>query len=142
MYKFKGYDWTELAECWGIKVERKPLNVFTSDGKKDKDLNLSVPEKIEVIHHINGTTMKFLVEDEEEVLAEKIKQHIRSNLTFGGDGFKDKKMREDLNNFLTVLIKEEEQWGYNAPVYKGILEVEDDFTFSKWVCDNLERLWT
>lgn len=139
-YEFKGYDWMELAECWGIKVERKPLNVFTTNGKEDKDLNLSVAEKIEVVKHINGMTMKFVVDDEEEVYAEKIKQHIRKSLTLGEDGFDNKQIREDLNNFLKKLIEEEH--GYNTPVYKGILEIEDDYTFATWVCGNLERLWT
>jgi hypothetical protein len=23
-YQFKGYDWTELAECWGIRIENRP----------------------------------------------------------------------------------------------------------------------
>lgn len=140
-YKFKGFDWTELAECWGITAEPQPFMVNVVGESEPHELG-KVSEKIEVTKFINGIKMVFTIDDEEEVLAEKVKQHIFSNIDFSGDGFKDKQMRKDLESFLNELIKEEEEHGYNAPVYKGILQVESDETFAKWICYNLESLWT
>lgn len=100
-YKFKGFEWVELAECWGIAVD-----------------------------------------DEEEVLAEKIKQHIYSNIDYSRGEFRDKQMRIDLEDFLEALIEESEEIDYNTPVYRGILAVESDETFAKWICNNLETLWS
>lgn len=137
-YKFKGFDWVELAECWGVIVEEKPI---LDDSPKLKEI-FKTKEKIEVTKFINGTKMVFTVDDEEEVLAEKIKQHIYKNLDYDVGRFKDKQMRVDLEDFLKALIKESEKIDYNTPVYKGILAVENDETFAKWICSNLETLWS
>lgn len=141
-YEFKGFDWTELADCWGITVEEQPINVVGLEDNSELEEMFKVKEKIEVTKLINGMKMVFTVDNEEEVLAEKVKQHIRNNLALGGDGFKDKQIRIDLENFLKALIKESEKIDYNAPVYKGILEVESDEVFAKWICNNLETLWS
>lgn len=139
-YKFKGFDWTELAECWGITVEEKPLNII-SDDQEFKDM-MKVPESIEITKRINGMKIVFTVIDEEEVLAEKIKQHIMSNIGLGNGEFENKQIRIDIEEFLKALIKESKQTDYNYPVYEGILKVKSDHSFATWICDNLERLWT
>lgn len=142
VYEFKGFSWGELAECWGITVEEQPMNVIGIDDEPELKEIFKTKEEIEVTKYINGMKMVYTVDDEEEVLAEKIKNHIQSNLDSSGKGFKDKQMRKDLDSFLHALINEEEKLGYNAPVFKGLLEVEDDKSFAKWICHNLERLWT
>lgn len=140
-YKFNGFDWVELADCWGITVQEKPMNVTGLDHEPKLKEMFKTKEKIEVTKFINGMKMVFTIDDDEEVLAEKIKQHIRSNLDFSKGGFKNKQIRIDLENFLKALIKESER-DYNTPVYKGILAVESDETFAFWICNNLETLWT
>lgn len=142
VYKFKGFSWAELAECWRITVEEEPMNVIGLDDEPELKEMFKTKEKVEVTKFINGMKMVFTVDDDQEVLAEKIKKHIFSNLDAGGEGFKDKQMRNDLESFLHALIKEEEKISYNAPVFKGILKVENDASFAKWICNNLEELWT
>lgn len=139
-YKFKGFSWGELAECWGISVEDQPLNII-SDDEEFKEM-MKTPESIDITKNINGMKVVFTVDEEEEVLAEKIKNHILSNLELGSGDFKDKQIRIDLEDFLNALIEESKKIDYSYPVYEGILKVENDHTFAQWICGNLERLWT
>lgn len=132
-YIFKGYDWTELANCWGIEVKEKPLI-------KDSDLKIS--ERIDITKYINGMMITFTVDEYDEVLAEKVKNHIKSNLDLSSGNFKDDSMRDDIHNFLKSLIKESRELDYNYPVFEGILKIEDDYTLMRWICDNLHNLWT
>lgn len=139
-YKFKGFSWGELAECWGIKVEDQPLNIISND-EEFKEM-MKVPESIDITKYINGMKMVFTVNDEEEVIAEKIKNYIFLNIEAGSGEFKDKQIRVDLENFLKALIEESKKIDYSYPVYEGILKVESDHTFAQWICTNLESLWT
>ncbi|MDN4608968.1 hypothetical protein [Sporosarcina highlanderae] len=137
-FKFKGYDWSELAECWGLEVKEQPFFASGTDGEV---VNLgTIPEKIEKEYRINSTTMKVLLTDEEEVQAEKIKQFILSNLDAGG--FKHPHIRTDIHDFLKALINESEKLDYSTPVYEGLLKIEDDHTLATWITYNLEMLWT
>lgn len=136
-YRFKGYDWTELAECWEITVEEERIRAIGAESASFK-----FKEEIDVTKFINGMKMVFTVSDEEEVLAEKIKRYIHKSLYISEDSFKDRQIRTDLENFLKALIKESERTDYNAPVYRGILEIESDRVFAKWICNNLESLWS
>ncbi|MDW0115877.1 hypothetical protein QTL97_02835 [Sporosarcina thermotolerans] len=137
-YKFKGYGWSELAECWGLEIKEQPFTASTSDGEM---VNLgTIPEKIEKVYQINGTTMKVSLTDVEEVQAEKIKQFIWSNL--GNGGFKHPQIRTDILDFLKALIIESKELDYNTPVYEGLLKIDDDHTLATWITFNLEMLWT
>ncbi|MEK4025286.1 hypothetical protein [Sporosarcina sp. FSL W7-1283] len=139
-YKFKGHDWSELAQKWGVEVIAKPPKWAKQLNNEDDSWNL--PEEIEVTHLINGMRVKFNIDDEEEVLAEKVKQYIRFNIDYSKAEFKDRQMRADMNNFLKALIEQSKELDYNYPVYEGILSVECDYTFANWFCENLERMWT
>lgn len=141
-YKFKGYDWTELAECWGITVMDQMMNVIGLEDEDDEEIRdlFMTPESIDIRYHINGTPMIFTTEDEEEVLAEKVKMHIKEELFHK----ENQSVRDDVNSFLEALIQESEDGAgadYNYPVYKGMLEVENNHTFGKWIIHNLELLW-
>lgn len=140
---FSGYSWTELAECWNITVKPQPMNVKNVTDEELRELFM-VPEKIDIKYRVNNTSMTFTTEDEEEVLAEKLRRHIWSNIDLTKAEFKDKQMRTDIENFLKALIKESEgEFGdYIHPVYKGILKIENDYTFAKWITRNLEDLWS
>lgn len=131
-YKFKGYDWTELAECWGITVEETPMI------KNDETNMFMMKEKIEVVKYFNNTRVVFTVDDEEEVLAEKVKRFIIDKLCNNYDELNDIRVRTDIENFLKELIKE---GGYCTPMYEGMLKIESNTMFAKWVCNNLEMLW-
>ncbi|MNG33700.1 hypothetical protein D3C84_1200150 [compost metagenome] len=82
------------------------------------------------------------VNEEEETLAEKLKQYIFDNIALGNGVFKDKQIRADLEGFLKALIRESKVVDWNYPVYEGILKVENDYAFAKWICNNLERFRT
>lgn len=130
-YEFKGYNWEELAECWGIEVGERPL-VKDNNG----DNFLMVPESVDIYYHINNTRMLITTDNPEEVLAEKIKSYIHEHISG------ENKVREDMNRFLEALIKESEGHDYSAPAYKGILAIKDDETFAQWFVYNLEKMWT
>lgn len=91
-FQFKGYEWEELARCWGIEDD-----------------------------------------------AETVKKYILSNL--GSNSFNDKQIRNDIEQFLHALIKEEKKLGDNYHVYEAFLKLSD-FSLAKWVTNNLESLWT
>lgn len=103
-YKFKGFSWSELAECWGLEVKDQPFIVGTTDGEIVNLGNTS--EEIEKEYRINGTTMKVTLTNEEEVQAEKIKQFIWSNIKDGHGDFQNPQIRTDIHNFLKALIIE------------------------------------
>lgn len=135
-YIFKGYDFTELAACWNIEV--KPA---TPNFAKNWDVDWTVLETIDVTHMINGNRVVFTIEDEEEVLAEKIKNYIREHLL----NKNNQDVRDDINRFLEALSKESEDGSVpdsNYPVYRGLLSVECNFTFASWIVNNLETLWS
>lgn len=134
-YEFKGFAWTELAECWGIEAGERPL-VKDSDGKD----YLMVPEEIDVFYFINDTKMMFTTSDPEEVIAEKIKNYISEHM-FGEKAEHQDRVRQEINRFLEALIKESKEHDFNSSAFRGILEIEDNITFSQWFCNNLETMW-
>lgn len=139
-YKFKGWGWIELAYCWGLNAD--PV---TPDYAKSWSGDFTVSDRIDVTYIINNMRMVFTIDDEEEVLSEKIKRRIWSNFDMSKAEFKNKQMRVDMENFLKALIEESERelgGDFNSPVYKGMLEVESDHAFAKWFTRNLEYLWS
>lgn len=70
---------------------------------------------------------------------EVVKNFIWDNI--GSDGFKDKQMRIDIEQFLQALISEEKEIGDNYRVYEAFLKL-NDFSLAKWVTNNLAELWT
>ena len=139
-YKFNGFSWSELAECWGLEVKEQPFIVSTTDGEM---VNLgNTPEEIEKVYRINGTTMKVTLTNEEEVRAEKIKQFIWSNIKDGHGEFKNAQIRTDIRNFLKALVIESKKLDDNTPVFEGLLNIENDHTLASWITFNLEKLWT
>jgi hypothetical protein len=145
-YKFKGYSWHELAEVWGITLTPESLNAKVVDENGEDtgeviDMGMT-PERIDRVLYINGMKMSFQLDDEEEVLAEKVKQHIDENVDSRTGDFKNPQMRRDLVAFLTKLADEEDKTGYNAPVFRAIAAIEGDSTMAKWVSENLEELWS
>ena len=136
-YEFKGYNWTELAECWGIKAEERPL----IKGSENQEDWLMVPETIDISYHINNTSMVFTTSDSEEVLAEKLKVYILEHM-LSDETEQQIQMRRDMNSFLEALVKETQGLNYSTPAYRGILAIESNHTFAQWFCHNLEKkMW-
>lgn len=138
-YVFKGFSWSELGECWGITVEEQPLTAKVMGEDKPFELG-TVPEKIDKAIHINGSRIVFTLVDEEEVLAEKIKQHLWANIDLTKGNFKDSQMRTDIHNFLKALIEEEH--GFDTPIWEALLKIESDHTLTQWITSSFEKLWT
>lgn len=127
-YKFKGIGWWELAKCWNIKVEERPLFV-----NSDK---IKIRKTVEKEIIVNKRVVKFEIEDEDEIIAEKTKRYIWNSIDLFNGKFKDQKIRKDIHKFLEALIGND---GHEKPVYEGLLKVEDDYTLAAWICHNLER---
>lgn len=135
-YVFKGFDWQELAQCWNIQAKEQPFIVKDTNGG-ESSLG-DVPEKIDKYYRINGTSITFTLTEEEEVEAEKIRQHIWNNLDDGN--FEDPQIRIDIHNFLKALIKASS--GYDTPMFEAMLKLESDHTLAQWVTSNLRSMWT
>lgn len=135
-YNFEGYDWTELTDFFGIEQDSRPL---FDDGEPDDP---QVMEKVKVTYFLNNTEVTIQTEDREEVLLEKLKRFLGSNLEKNNWERLDPEVREAVNAFLDVLIEESKKINYSGPAIKGIRELEDDFTFYQWFTDNLGGMWT
>lgn len=141
-FKFKGWDWGELADCWGITVntgEESPKFIDNGDGTST--LDWEPHERIEKTIWVGDQKVTFTTEDEEVILETKIIQHMSDNL--GNDGeFIDPQMRTDIHNFLEALIEQSKNWDYHYPVYEGILKIESDSTLVSWMRIGLTSMWT
>jgi hypothetical protein len=138
-FVFKGFDWSELAECWGISVEEQPLTALVEGTDEIFELG-KVPEKIDKTIFVNGNSVIFTLIDDDEVLAEKIKQYLWLNVDSTHGTFKDTQIRTDIHNFLKALIEGDD--GYDTPVWKGLLLIKSDHTLTQWITTNLEKMWT
>ena len=122
-YKFDGYDWEELAECWGITVEEG--------------------ETIDAEFLIGEQTIKVKLHDEEAVLGEKTKRYIMSNIDYSEEPrFKDEQIRKDLVAYLNTLAVEQRKFGTGAEIIQAIADETSDWALGKWVTENLYRLWS
>lgn len=143
-YKFKGYDWMELAECWGIEVGYTEwTTTFLGGDNEEKKLLSEVfepfPETIDVTYYVNNTEFTVTTSDSDEVYMEKIKRYISSRM----DNQEElEEMTKDIRRFLQALYKESKEVDYNYPVYEGMLNIKDDFTLCQWVLKSLSKLWT
>lgn len=139
-YKFMGYDWLELAECWDLKAEPKISDWMRQLYDEGEEVE-GVPEKIDITIDIAGTKICVTTSIVEEVLREKIIRHIKQTMMqYGKPEDQVKQMRYDINRFLAALI--EEEYGYSAGVYQAIMEIENDHTFAQWIVKHLGSLWT
>lgn len=147
-YKFKGYDYSELAECWGLeaKVEIPDwLKKINSNDDEDENENMNslmgIEETVELTFNIGYQTIKVSTDDSEQVEREKIRQHIAKYL-LRGNGTPEEivKVRSEANAFLLALV--EGEYGYSAGVYKAISEIESNHTFAQWMIQHMEGMWT
>lgn len=122
-YKFDGYDWEELAQCWGITVEEG--------------------ETIDVEFFIGEEIIKATFRDAEAILGEKTKRYIMDNIDYSGEPkFKDQQMRKDLVAYLNKLAEEQRKFGTGAEIIQAIADEKHDWALAKWVTENIYRLWS
>jgi len=125
--EFKGIDWRELAEHWGIKQEMKVI----TDG-------ISVPETIKKKIVVNAKIVIFEIDDEDELIAEKLRQYIWNHYDMESATI-DKQIKQDMKDFLQALCKDEY---HNTQMFKALLNVDEDHTFLTWFTHNLESMWS
>lgn len=79
----------------------------------------------------------------DDQMAEKIRKHFWSVYDPSKPDNKQsaecKKVVADIRKFIKLLIKAS---AYSAPVYKGMLEVKNLYTYLQWVDTNLEGMWS
>lgn len=138
-YKFKGYDWLELAECWGIETKPRIPDWLYQLHDEDEEIE-GFPEEAEIKFKVGGSTIRVSTNIEEEVLTEKIIKHITRTLARNVDNDASKQMRADINRFLDALI--EEEFGYSVGMYQALKEIECNHTLAQWIIRHLESLWT
>jgi len=125
--EFKGFHWRELAEHWGIRQETKEI----TDG-------IYNPETIMKKIVVNGKKVIFEIDDEDELIAEKVKKYIWNHYDIESDTL-DYQIKQDMKGFLRALCKHEY---HNTQMFEALLNVEEDHTFLTWFTHNLENMWT
>lgn len=139
-YIFKGHDWFELVEYFGLEQKETLIPIHDPHGEVDMELSFYTKEKISMIRVINGMKITFELKEKEEVELEKLKQYLHSRLSAIREGEIDD-TREVLMAYLDKLIESSENRDYNSPVFKGIKSIEDDEVFIKWFVHCLEDMW-
>ncbi|WP_164220029.1 hypothetical protein [Virgibacillus sp. YIM 98842] len=89
--EFKGIHWRELAEQWGIRREMKEITDI-----------LNVPETIKKKIAVNGKIVIFEIDDEDELIAEKLKQYIWDHYDMESNTL-DNQIKQDMKDFLRAL---------------------------------------
>lgn len=149
MESIKGWDWMELADVWGITVDKTISYIKKcedgncqfvtepwSGGLDEKHPAGIVKTETYMKEFVNGDFVVRLT-DEEDILAEKIKDFLFDNLN--EDNLKlPKDIKEDLVTFLTKLS---EGTQHGSAEIIGTIAKAPDFTLVHWVCRNLEALW-
>jgi len=102
-FKFNGYDWCELLECWGIKPKEKDIPNF--DKMEDEDnLYKDIITKFlqSKIHMVNDHSLDYIL---------------------------DPKIKKDIVTFMELLIKHPGTVTGEIPIYKEMLKMEKDSDF-------------
>ncbi|WP_438449322.1 hypothetical protein [Gorillibacterium sp. sgz5001074] len=74
----------------------------------------------------------------EEDILKKTREFLGSALY---DSDAEEKVAEVIRNFLTALYTRCSKGKHTGPLWKGLLEIEDNFTLIKYTCILLEHMW-
>lgn len=149
MESIKGWDWSELADMWGITVGKTISYIkecedgtwqfvtepWTKELEEKNPAGVIQVEKY-MKYYMDGDFAVRLT-DEEAILAEKIKDFLFSSLDEDTAEL-PKDIKEDLVDFLNKLA--ENIYGGERGIIKAIAESQD-FPLVTWVCRNLRSLW-
>lgn len=136
-YRFEGHDYLELAKAWDIKVIRTDVTTIPLENGNhlaqfyETDNKDGILEDYFKSYEINNSIVKFKLEDEEDILTEKIKEHIEENF--------NEKIKTDMKNFLQALLQNDAS--NTDPFYTFLINLEDDELFKTLFVHNLELLW-
>lgn len=136
-YRFEGKDYLELAKAWDIKVIKTEITTIPLENGRhlaqfgETDNKDGILEDYFKSYEINNSIVKFKLEDEEDILTEKIKDHITENF--------NEKIKTDMKNFLQALL--DNDTSNTDPFYNFLINLEDDELFKTLFLHNLELFW-
>lgn len=149
MKNIKGWDWSELADMWGITVGKTISYIKECEDGTWQFVTEPWSEELEeknpagviqfekyMKYYMDGDFAVRLT-DEEAILSEKIKDFLFSKLDEDTVEL-PKDIKKDLVDFLNKLAKNTHHG--DKEVIKAIAESQD-FTLVTWVCRNLRSLW-
>jgi hypothetical protein len=149
MNPFKGYDWHELIEYWDIKVESKyeypewtgKQDVYMSDFIDPETRRVDLDAYFDAHGEGYREYLKELgrieqLKEQEEVDA--IKEYLNASIR----NKTEKKVAEELRQFISALANESKKIDYFYPVWEALLKVEDDYTLFQLVAHLLPLMWT
>lgn len=111
--RFKGWDYTELAEMWGLEAE------YTQEEYKDN----------------------CFIEDER--LGEAIKETIRGAIYWDNKKERDvldNQIEADMRNYLLEVVRQ--NFFVGTSIYAALLSIDDALVFSQFYCVLLDGMWT
>jgi len=104
--KFKGWDWTELAEMWGLLPKHRSIDDVSEDD-----------------------------------LLQAIKDHVFNSWQYrAGKHCIDPQIKADMDNYLITLIETDP--GFLGPVYRGLLQVENEHEYVRVYLVLLQMMWS
>lgn len=136
-YRFEGHDYLELAKAWDIKVIKTDVTTIPLENGNhlaqfyETDSKDGIVEDYFKSYEINNSIVKFKLEDEQDILTEKIKDHITENF--------NEKIKTDMKNFLQDLV--DNDTSNTVPFYTFLINLEDDELFKTLFVHNLELFW-
>ncbi|WP_341323490.1 hypothetical protein NSQ62_08430 [Solibacillus sp. FSL H8-0523] len=133
---FMGIGFYELIDFFDLQQKKVPVIVEArnEDGTTSKKEIYKKKEVETLPVIINGSKVIFEINEKSEVELIKLKKFLRKNET-------NQEVVGAVKSFMKALIKKSETLDYNAPGFKGVLEIEDDSTFMYWVVENVENMW-
>lgn len=148
--KFNGFDWQELTQYWNIKFEQKEYPEFEGEtpsydkmeNYKTEDGNYSWSEwwKSEASEEYKEYTEEFgkIKVLNEQLELDAVRKYMHDSFHNGTKG----QVVEDLREFIAALYEESEKNDYQSPVWKALLELENDETLIKFTSLLLPMMWT
>ena len=129
-FRFKGYDYEELLDCWGLAKRAKKIRKWLSEAD---EIGVFGDEKLYGFNDVVGQKL--------------IISFINENSSYASEGFFIlPQVKEDMVSFLLQLVDSEYCSDAETKVIKCVLdaslEEEDDLFFYSWFVRNLEALWT
>lgn len=113
--RFKGWDWTELLQLKQVAGRKWP----------------KLPEKLETETHMT---------QEDAEAAYLIKEYLGSFFCDDSRSKERERVAKYVRSFCKALSKCKHD--YSTPVYAGMAQIEHDEVLFRWVCNNLECMWT
>lgn len=149
MNPFKGYDWEELIEFWGIKIPDDEFPDF--DGEypdadkmekyetKDGHLSYSAWWQNEASDEYKRYIKEF---GKWEKDTDKIKRKAIMDYIWASHGTdREHKVASELQMFIDALMVQSDGHDYQTPVWSALLDIESNYTLFQFVGYLLPAMW-